>query len=77
VPDRRFSYAHTSNLPVRNYRGDVDLEPTADGTAIRWVTAFDAKVPGTGWLMRRALDGFIAKLTDGLARQATADGAGA
>jgi uncharacterized protein YndB with AHSA1/START domain len=75
VPDRRFSYTHTSSLPVRNYRGDVDLEPIAGGTAIRWVSAFDAKVPGTGRLVRRALDGFIAKLTEGLAARATADAA--
>src|SRR3954452_3833038 len=27
VPDRRFSYTHESSLPVRNYRGDVDLTP--------------------------------------------------
>jgi hypothetical protein len=77
VPNRRFSYAHTSNLPVRNYRGDVDVEPTADGTAIHWVTSFDPKVPGTGWLVRRALDGFIAKCTQGLAQRATADAGGA
>jgi hypothetical protein len=72
IPDRRFSYTHTSNLPIRNYRADVDLEPISQGTAIRWVSAFDPKLPATGWLMRRALDGFIAKLTDGLAEHATA-----
>lgn len=72
IPDRRFSYNHTSNLPIRNYRADVDLEPIPQGTAIRWVSAFDPKLPGTGWLMRRALDGFIARLTDGLAEHATA-----
>jgi Polyketide cyclase / dehydrase and lipid transport len=72
IPDRRFSYTHTSNLPIRNYRADVDLEPIAHGTAIRWVSTFDPKLPGTGLLMRRALDGFIAKLTDGLAEHATA-----
>ena len=75
IPDRRFSYTNTSSLPVRNYRGDVDLEPIDGGTAIRWVTAFDPKVPGTGRLVRRALDGFIAKLTNGLAARATADAA--
>jgi polyketide cyclase/dehydrase/lipid transport protein len=73
VPERRFSYAHSSNLPIRNYRGDVDIEPVAGGTTIRWVSAFDAKFPGTGWLLRRALDGFIAKLTDGLAQRAAAE----
>jgi hypothetical protein len=77
VPNRRFAYAHWSNLPVRNYRGEVDLEPVAEGTAIRWVTQFDPKFPGTGRLMRRALDGFIAKVTDGLAQRATADAAAA
>jgi hypothetical protein len=70
IPDRRFSYRHTSNLPIRNYRADVDLEPVSDGTAIRWVSAFDSKVPGTGRLMRRALDGFVARLTHGLADRA-------
>ena len=76
VPDRRFSYAHTSNLPVRDYRADVDLEPTAEGTAIRWVSSFDPKVPGTGWLLRRGLDGFVAQLTRGLAGHASATAAG-
>lgn len=70
VPDRRLSYAHTSSLPVRNYRGDVDLEPVADGTRIRWAVAFDPRYPGTGPLVRRALDGFVAKLANGLASHA-------
>jgi hypothetical protein len=74
VPDRRFAYAHTSSLPVRDYRGQVDLEPIPEGTAIRWVSEFDPKIPGTGWLMRRALDGFVAKLTHGLAEHATRTG---
>jgi len=72
VPDRRFSYTHASSLPVRDYRGDVDLEPVAGGTSIRWVSAFDPKIPGTGPLVRRALDGFIAALANGLAERATA-----
>ena len=75
VPDRRFSYRNTSSLPVKNYRGEVDLEPTPAGTRIRWVSQFDPKVPGTGWLMRRGLDGFIAKMTSGLAERAAADAA--
>ena len=70
VPDRRLSYAHTSSLPVRDYRGDIDLEGVPEGTRIRWVVAFDPKFPGTGPLVRRALDGFVAKLADGLASHA-------
>jgi hypothetical protein len=75
VADRRFSYTHASSLPVKGYRGDVDLEPVAGGTAIRWVSEFDPKIPGTGAVMRRALDGFVAKLVSGLAQRATADAA--
>jgi hypothetical protein len=70
VPERRFVYAHTSNLPVRDYRGEVDLLPAGDGTEIRWVSSFAPKVPGTGWLLRRGLDGFVAKLANGLAEHA-------
>jgi len=38
--------------------------------------AFDPKVPGTGALVRRRLDGFIAKVVEALAARATADAAG-
>ena len=72
VPDRRFAYAHTSNLPVRDYRGEVELEPTSTGTAIRWVSTFEPKIPGSGRLMRRALDGFVAGMANGLAEHAAA-----
>ena len=70
IPGRRFAYAHTSNLPVRNYRGEISLEPTAEGTAIRWETTFDPKVPGTGRLMRGGIERFIAQCVNGLAEHA-------
>src|SRR3954471_6117572 len=76
VEDRRFSYTHESSLPVKDYRGDVDLEPVEGGTEVRWVSEFSPKFPGTGALVRRGLDGFIARLVDGLAARATADAAG-
>jgi len=71
VPDRRLSYTHTSSLPVRDYRGDIDLTPVAGGTEIRWATSFEPKYPGTGGLLRRGLDGFIGECTKGLAARAT------
>src|SRR3954469_9346030 len=75
VADRRLAYTHVSNLPIRDYRAAVDLEPTADGTAIRWVAEFAPKIPGTGALLRRGLNGFVKGLTDGLAERAAADAA--
>ncbi len=72
VENRRFSYTHVSSLPMKNYRADVDLTPTSEGTSIRWVSAFDPKIPGTGRVMRRGLDGFVSQLVNGLAERATA-----
>jgi hypothetical protein len=71
--DRSFQYAHRSVLPVRDYRGEIDLTPAdGGGTVIRWRVSFRPKVPGTGWLLRRALTTFIGELTGGLARHAAA-----
>ena len=74
VPDRRFAYTHVSSLPVRDYRGEIDLEPSGDGTSIRWVSSFEPKIPGTGRLIRRGIDGFIAEMTSGLAEGAAKRG---
>jgi hypothetical protein len=70
-PDRRFSYALLRGLPLRAYRADVDLEPRDGGTAIRWHSTFQAKLPGTGGIFRRFLGGFIQRCADGLAAYAT------
>lgn len=70
VPDRRFSYRHLSGLPVHDYRGDVDLEPTERGTRIRWRTSFLPKVSGTGWLCRWGIRRFVDQTARGLAAYA-------
>jgi Polyketide cyclase / dehydrase and lipid transport len=69
IPERRFAYRNESEqIPVRNYRGVVDLQPADGGTAITWTSTFDPKYPGTGWLVRRGLEKFIGEMTDGLAQ---------
>ena len=73
VPERRFAYELLSGLPIRGYRADVDLTPAADdGTDVHWHSSFTAKVPGTGWLIRRALGRFIRQCVEGLAAHAAA-----
>jgi hypothetical protein len=67
VPDRRFSYEHVHGLPLRDYRGDVDLEPVADGTRILWQASFRTKIPGTGWFWRIGIRRFLQQMADGLA----------
>jgi len=70
VPDRRLGYILLSGLPLKGYRATVDLAPEGDGTAINWRSTFRPKVPGTGWIYRRALTRFIQRCVDGLAEHA-------
>jgi uncharacterized protein YndB with AHSA1/START domain len=67
VPGRRFSYEHLHGLPVRDYRGDVDLEPVPGGTRISWRSTFRPKVVGTGWFWRLAVRRMLQEMTSGLA----------
>lgn len=70
VPGHRFGYRHFSGLPVRDYRGEIDLEADAGGTRIRWRTSFLPRWPGTGWLWRLGIRRFISESARGLAAYA-------
>ncbi len=52
---------------MRDYRGEVDLEPGPDGTVIHWRASFEPKIPLTGPILRRGLTGFLREMTQGLA----------
>ena len=67
IPGRRFGYEHLQGLPLRDYRGDVDLEPTSDGTRIHWQASFRPKVIGTGWFWWLGIRRFLQRMADGLA----------
>ncbi len=71
VPDRRLGYTLLAGLPLRDYRANVDLAPERGGTAIHWYSDFVPRVPGTGWLFRRALNRFMAQAAASLAERAT------
>ena len=66
----RLSYTLLAGLAVRDYRADIDLAPQGDTTEIRWHTTFRAKVPGMGWVYRRALLKATQDFVDGLADNA-------
>jgi Polyketide cyclase / dehydrase and lipid transport len=68
VADRRIGYTLLGGLPLRGYRADFDLTPTADGTQVRWHATFDAP-PAFGWLYVTALRHFAARLLDGLTKR--------
>lgn len=70
TPPRRLAYTLLSGLAVRDYRADIELEPGTSGTDIRWHTTFRPKVPGTGWVYRRALQKATQRFVDGLVAHA-------
>lgn len=68
--DRQFRYNHLDGLPVRDYRGVVDLVPDESGTDISWTVSFSAKYAGTGWLLRPVIARFLQQVVSGLATYA-------
>ena len=62
------AYVILSGQPVREYRADVALTPSAGGTDIRWEATFWPRVPGTGRFVRW----YLAKIVGGLARNLAA-----
>lgn len=43
---RRMAYTVVTGIPVRNYRAEVSLTPTAAGTRIRWAASWDRTLAG-------------------------------
>jgi len=64
-----FSYELLSGLPVKDYRGDVTLEPVDGGTRVTWHSTFQPKVPLTGWIWRRGLQRFVGEIVAALVSQ--------
>ena len=54
---RRIAYTVAKGIPVRNYRGEVVLTPTPEGTRIRWSASWDATLLGR--IVRRKLQAFL------------------
>jgi hypothetical protein len=65
-PGEAFAYELEKGLPLRGYRAVITLLPAGGGTTINWRSTFQAKVPGTGGIYRRALDTFIGQMLQGL-----------
>jgi hypothetical protein len=64
-PPHHLAYVAVSGLPVRGYRGEVDLRSDGSGTVVTWRGSFDELIPGTGALMRVALG----RMTTGFGRR--------
>lgn len=69
-PPAHFAYDYVGSLPIKDYRADVRLSAEAGGTLISWTSAFDAKVPLTGPLLRIGLTKVLRDVSERLARAA-------
>ncbi|HBZ69575.1 MAG TPA: hypothetical protein DEP35_07545 [Deltaproteobacteria bacterium] len=47
----RFEYVLKEGAPLRDHIGEMVVEPTEDGTLVRWCVQFRPLVPGTGPLI--------------------------
>lgn len=61
---RRLVYTVIGGIPVRNYRAEVTLTPTADGTRIRWAATWDTTLAGR--IVHRGLSKFYPEMMAGL-----------
>ena len=70
APPNHFGYVLLSGMPLRKYRADVRVTPTATGSAITWDSAFETSFPTPGRFYRMALQRFIDDTISRLARAA-------
>jgi hypothetical protein len=55
-PPKRMSYRLVAGAPLRDHSGEVRFEPEGSGTRVTWTVRCRPLIPGTGWLIRRALE---------------------
>lgn len=71
-PPKRMVYRMVAGAPVRDYVGEVTLDPVDGGeggaasTRVHWKVTYRPLIPGTGWLLdrglRAALEGVLERL---------------
>jgi uncharacterized protein YndB with AHSA1/START domain len=71
-PGRRLAWVLVAGAPLRSARSEVELRDEGDGTRVRWSVDFEAPLPGTAWLARRALSATLVRALEGLARRCEA-----
>jgi uncharacterized protein YndB with AHSA1/START domain len=67
-PPARLAYRQPPGAIFRAYEGEVRLEPSPVGTALTWRAHFEPRVPGTGPLLRWAVQRTLRDMADRLAK---------
>jgi hypothetical protein len=69
---RHHAYSIETVLPIRDHRADVWFTPSETGTHIGWSTSFTPRVPGTGTMLRAAVEIGVRRLAAALITAAEA-----
>ena len=71
---RRIAYTVLKGIPVRNYRGEVVLTPTGEGTRVNWSATWDGTLLGriVHRRLRTFFPGVVADLVAASDREAAA-----
>jgi len=72
-PQRRLVYRVVKGMPVRNYRAEVTITPTAEGARVRWSADWDRTLAGR--LVHRQLRSLYPQVVRSLISAAEAHGA--
>lgn len=67
-PPVHLGYDYDGSLPIRDYRADVTLAETAEGTSVTWRAAFTPAIPLTGTVLRLMLAGVLRRTLTRLGR---------
>lgn len=59
VPNELIEYRITRGSVLRDHRGEMRFSPLGDGTRLTYVIEFDAKVPLTGPLLKKTIEGNV------------------
>ncbi|MFI5316520.1 MAG: SRPBCC family protein [Myxococcota bacterium] len=70
-PPNRMTYRLVAGAPVRDHEGIVRFEPAGTGTQVTWRVTFRPLIPGTGWLLRIALERGVRDVLSALAAHAS------
>ena len=69
-PPKRLGYRLVAGLPIRDHIGEVEFEASDAGTRLVWSIRFRPLVPGTGrlvrWALQRSLKDILQRLSEDL-----------
>ena len=55
-PPNGYQYRLLRGAPIRDHRGEITVKDSGGASQVQWTVQFRPVIPGTGWLVRMALE---------------------